>query len=181
MKGGLCYTVRQLAVSADEMQRLPHPLLPGPQLPRPLLLLLLTLNHLLLPKVFSATRGGTIVLHELRWYNMNGRSQIQGGKNWILPKETKCKPVPLRLSLAENLEIPLMSLYGTEWRERGYGLRVHSIGSLMEGYNCLKPVCLDSSGINHCLFLFSLFSKSRFKPYTHRVYRVPGFLSSRRN
>jgi hypothetical protein len=28
----------------------------------------------------------------------------------------KCKPVPLRLSLARNL--------GTEWRERGYGLWV---------------------------------------------------------
>jgi hypothetical protein len=25
--------------------------------------------------------------------------------------------------LAGNLETPLMSLYGTEWRERGYGLR----------------------------------------------------------
>jgi hypothetical protein len=35
----------------------------------------------------------------------------------------KCKPVLLRLSLAGNLEKPLMSLYGTEWRERGYGLR----------------------------------------------------------
>jgi hypothetical protein len=29
---------------------------------------------------------------------------------------------PLRLSLAKNLEKPLVSLYGTEWRERGYGL-----------------------------------------------------------
>ncbi len=34
----------------------------------------------------------------------------------------KCKPVLLRLSLAGNLEKPLISLYGTEWRERGYGL-----------------------------------------------------------
>jgi hypothetical protein len=34
----------------------------------------------------------------------------------------KCKPVRLRLSLAEKLEKPLMSLFGTEWRERGYGL-----------------------------------------------------------
>jgi hypothetical protein len=35
----------------------------------------------------------------------------------------KCKPVPPRSSLAGNLEKPHMSLYGTEWRERGYGLR----------------------------------------------------------
>jgi hypothetical protein len=35
----------------------------------------------------------------------------------------KCKPVLLlRLPLAGNQEKPLMSLYGTEWRERGYGL-----------------------------------------------------------
>jgi hypothetical protein len=34
----------------------------------------------------------------------------------------KCKPVLLRLSLAGNLEKPLMSLYGTKWRERGHGL-----------------------------------------------------------
>ena len=52
-----------------------------------------------------------------RRYDMNGRSQMQGGKN-------KCKPVLLRLSLAGNLEKPLLSLYGTEWRERGYGLRM---------------------------------------------------------
>ncbi len=45
---------------------------------------------------------------------------MQGGKNRILPKET-CKPVLLGLSLARNLVKPLMFLYGTEWRERGYG------------------------------------------------------------
>jgi hypothetical protein len=56
---------------------------------------------------------------------MNRRSQMQGGKNWILSKEIKCKPVLLRLSLAGNMEKPLMSLYGTEWRERGYGLSIH--------------------------------------------------------
>jgi hypothetical protein len=32
------------------------------------------------------------------------------------------KPVLPRLSLAGNLVKPLMSLHGTEWRERGYGL-----------------------------------------------------------
>jgi hypothetical protein len=47
-------------------------------------------------------------------HNMNGRSQMQGGKNRICRKRDECKPVLLRLSLAGNLEKPLMSLYGTE-------------------------------------------------------------------
>jgi hypothetical protein len=33
----------------------------------------------------------------------------------------QCKPVLLGLSLAGNLVKPLLSLYGTEWSERGYG------------------------------------------------------------
>jgi hypothetical protein len=37
----------------------------------------------------------------------------------------KCKPVLLRLALAGNLDKPLISLYGTEWRERGHGLCLH--------------------------------------------------------
>jgi hypothetical protein len=46
-------------------------------------------------------------------------SEMQGGKNWILPKEINATGSS-RASLAGNLEKPLMSLYGTEWRERGY-------------------------------------------------------------
>jgi hypothetical protein len=53
---------------------------------------------------------------------MNGRSQIQEGKNWIFAEKDKCKPVLLRLSLAGNLEKPLTFLYGNEWSERGCGL-----------------------------------------------------------
>ncbi len=37
----------------------------------------------------------------------------------------QCKPVLLRLSLAGNPENPLMSLYGTEWRDRGYELCIN--------------------------------------------------------
>jgi hypothetical protein len=75
---------------------------------------------------------------------------MQGGQNWILPKEInaevvqhereisnagwwkldfterdECKQVLLRLSLSlsVNMDEPLMSLYGTEWREHGNGLR----------------------------------------------------------
>ncbi len=43
---------------------------------------------------------------------------MQGGKNWILPKDMNAGS-----SLAGNLVNPLISLYGTEWRDRGYGLR----------------------------------------------------------
>jgi hypothetical protein len=41
-------------------------------------------------------------------------------ENWILPKEINANW--MGLSLAGNLEKPLMSIYGTEWRECGYGL-----------------------------------------------------------
>ncbi len=40
----------------------------------------------------------------------------------------KCKPVLPRLSLVGNLEKPLMSLYGTEWRDRrggGLWIQIH--------------------------------------------------------
>jgi hypothetical protein len=45
---------------------------------------------------------------------------MKGGKK--LAERDKCKPVLLRLSLAVHLEKPHMSLYGTEWRECGFGL-----------------------------------------------------------
>jgi hypothetical protein len=38
---------------------------------------------------------------------MNGRFQMQVGKNWILPKGDECKPVLLGLSFAGNLVKPL--------------------------------------------------------------------------
>jgi hypothetical protein len=57
---------------------------------------------------------------------MNGRFQMQGGKNWIFAEIDQRKPVLLGLSLAGNLVKPLMSLYGNEWSERGYGLRIFS-------------------------------------------------------
>ncbi len=53
---------------------------------------------------------------------MNERFQMQGGKNWIFPKEINANLVLLGLSLAGNLIKPLLSLYETEWRERGYWL-----------------------------------------------------------
>ncbi len=42
----------------------------------------------------------------------------------------QCKPVLLGLSLAGNLVKPLLSLYGTEWRERGYGLWMDGVDKL---------------------------------------------------
>jgi hypothetical protein len=45
-----------------------------------------------------------------------------GRKKLDFAEKDQCKPVLLRLSLAENLVKPLLSLHGTKWRERGYGL-----------------------------------------------------------
>jgi hypothetical protein len=56
---------------------------------------------------------------------MNGRSQITGWSKLDFAERDKCKPVLLRLSLAGNQEKLLMSLYETEWREHGYGLRYY--------------------------------------------------------
>jgi hypothetical protein len=70
---------------------------------------------------------------------MNKRSQMQRRKKLILPKEMS-KPVLPRLSLAGDMEKPIMLLYGTEWRERGYGLssqmRVKS--EISEADNCFN-------------------------------------------
>ncbi len=52
----------------------------------------------------------------------------------------KCKPVLLRLSLAGNLEKPLISLYGSEWRERGYGLRTDIS---RPGIEPVPPWCME--------------------------------------
>jgi hypothetical protein len=49
---------------------------------------------------------------------MNGRSQMQGGKNWITERD-KCKPVLPRLALAGNLEkntyVPLWDRMEGAW------------------------------------------------------------------
>jgi hypothetical protein len=53
-------------------------------------------------------------------------------KLWRLDfaERDECKSVLLGLSLAGNLVKPLMSPYGTEWRERGNGLTHMSSFSL---------------------------------------------------
>ena len=48
---------------------------------------------------------------------------MQGDKNWILPKEMNANRFFLDSHWLEIWSKPLLSLYGTEWRERGYGLR----------------------------------------------------------
>ncbi len=52
--------------------------------------------------------------------------RMEGAWLWTLvfAERDELKPVLLGLSLAGNLVKPLLSLYGTEWREFGYGLRV---------------------------------------------------------
>ncbi len=54
-----------------------------------------------------------------------GHEQLISNRGRFKPafaERDNCKPVLLGFSLARNLVKPLLSLYGTEWRERGYGL-----------------------------------------------------------
>jgi hypothetical protein len=55
--------------------------------------------------------------------DMNGRYQImyqiQGGKTWILPKEVNANQFFWDSHWPGQ---PTYALYGTEWRERDYGL-----------------------------------------------------------
>jgi hypothetical protein len=46
---------------------------------------------------------------------MNGRSQMQGGKNWILPKELNANRFFWDSQWLKIWVKPYMSLYGTEW------------------------------------------------------------------
>jgi hypothetical protein len=58
-------------------------------------------------------------------YRDGGHEQLISNGGRFKPafaERDKCKPVLLGLSLAGNLVKLLLSLYGTEWRERGYGL-----------------------------------------------------------
>ncbi len=57
--------------------------------------------------------------HSLRRCDMNGRSQMQGGKNWILQEGINANQFFWEAHWLENREKPLMFLYRTEWRERG--------------------------------------------------------------
>jgi hypothetical protein len=56
-------------------------------------------------------------------FDMNGRSQIQGGKNWSFPKEIKPNRFFWDSHWLKIWKKTIMSFYGTKWRERGYGLR----------------------------------------------------------
>jgi hypothetical protein len=58
----------------------------------------------------------------------------------------KCKPVLLGLSLAGNLVKPLLSLYGAEWRERGYGLGRFQMQGGKTGFYRKKSTQTGSSG-----------------------------------
>ncbi len=68
-----------------------------------------------------------------------GRSQMQGGKNWILPKEIN----PNRFFWESHwleiaMENPLMSLYGTEWTERA--MDSAHVPFQLNRAECEKPV-----------------------------------------
>jgi hypothetical protein len=61
---------------------------------------------------------------------------MQRGKKLDFAESDECKPVTLLLGLsfAGNLVKPLISLYGTEWRDRGYGLYKFALESKKSEY-----------------------------------------------
>jgi hypothetical protein len=89
-----------------------------------------------------------------------GRSKLD------FAERDECKPVPLGLSLDGNLAKPLFSLYGTEWRERGYGLwndQPHfQKGPYLAGVKLYSNFFLMLCGGSFC-FIFS--SKARQKSW----------------
>ncbi len=73
--------------------------------------------------VLLQSLGYSISHYLQRWYDMNGRSQMRGGKTgFILPKKISANRFSWDSTGWKNLERPLLSLYGTEWREHGNGL-----------------------------------------------------------
>ena len=71
--------------------------------------------------------------------DMNGSFHLQGDKNL------------LRISLAGNRDKPLLSLYGTEWRERGYGHR-ENLPFSKQSEPCLFNILERSKRSRFCLF-----------------------------
>ncbi len=74
-------------------------------------------------ELFLLNRAVTLCTSVL--YRDGGHEQLISNGGRFKPafaERDKCKPVLLGLSLAGNLVKPLLSLYGTEWRDRGYGL-----------------------------------------------------------
>ncbi len=65
--------------------------------------------------------------------------------------------------MAGNLEIPLMSLYGTEWRERGYGLRHYPI---------YRPGKAVGGGGGFAVYVFSTYVLTHTMTMAHRIYKV---------
>jgi hypothetical protein len=98
-----------------------------------------------------------------RRYEMNGRSQMQGGKNWILLKELNANRF-FWDSHSGNLEKPLMYLYGTELRECGYGLSRKEWRQESRAFTMYNFVHTKGSlkGLSHEIFDFRFFSWNSF-------------------
>ncbi len=86
-----------------------------------------------LHKAFYAT-GSEAVRHEQRRYDMNGRSQMQGSKNWILPKEINANRFFWeyhRLEIWNYLLMYLLFIWGgTKWF---WGGTIHNEGHFRGG------------------------------------------------
>jgi hypothetical protein len=86
---------------------------------------------------------------------MNGRSKMQGRKNWIL----------LILSLAGNLEKPLMSLYETEWRDRGYGRKLYISLELLQIFCSIRS-------LHTCLIIVKLQCQLSYVRKTQSIAKI---------
>jgi hypothetical protein len=83
-----------------------------------------------IPVVYIDNRGQ----FSIPYFIYFSRILDRGGTTWTgyfkcreakldFSERDECEPVLLGLSMAGNLVKPLLSLHGTEWRDRGYGLR----------------------------------------------------------
>ncbi len=78
------------------------------------------------------------------------RSQMQGGQNWILPKEINADRFFWHSHWLEIWKKPVMSPYGTELRERGYGL---CITCILQSNKQLHESALYTCNCMHVYFI----------------------------
>jgi hypothetical protein len=83
-------------------------------------------------KIDFKTRGGTYEISDAGLSKLN------------FAERDKCRPVPLRLSLARNLEKPVMSIYGTKWRKCSF--RLNYVPPLGSGLKALANKEVISGG-----------------------------------
>ncbi len=105
------------------------------------------------------------MLHTMR-YDMNGRSLLQGGKNWILPKEINANRFFWDSHWLEIWSNHFCPSYGTDWRELGNGLRDWRVITVLDVLPSLPSIELNkrdvvsSENLSYCFFLLFFLSNS---------------------